>query len=143
MSLTPATTSTIKEKITERIRSSFIELIPEDQWKELVERELHEFIKDPEKDSYGRQVSSTSPLKHMIRDAIREIVMTELQTYLTSPEFKVVYKEGRHGPSEGVKHLVKELAPELIEIVMQRALQDIVAGVLGQLQNMRSSLRQQ
>ncbi len=125
-------TETIKEKITNKIREGFVNLIPDEQWDALVQGELDNFTCATSNGIYG---SKESPLKIMIREGIEEIFRKKVADELSKPEWSDMYTDGRNIASELVSKIVKENAAELVEGLMGSFTQNVVMKVRQDLIN--------
>ena len=111
----PATMQSVTETVTERIKATFVSLIPEDQWKEMVSTELSKFM--ARQDNYHRNRNS-SPLQDMIKAAIQERFREVIAEELGKPDWKGVWESNGFKPSEVVAKLVTDAGPALFKTAL-------------------------
>jgi len=115
-----ATMDSLKSKITDRIRNSFVELIPEEAWKTMVANEIDTLI--------TTKTDRSSALQNLIKDELldrfRKIIKEELDS-------QQIYMYGK--ASDFVKEVIKETAPTLIEELFGRIVQDAVLTIQNNL----------
>jgi len=123
--------STLKDKIAEKIRAQFVELIPDDTWSQMVEAEIKWFTTG--KEHYHNSRQYVSPLQDDIRKALHVLAKDAIEKALSDAKWL-----GQYGPngealaSEAVTKLVTENATTIVAQVFGSAVQ-------GAVQNMRNS----
>lgn len=79
--------STLKDRVSDQIRSSFVELIPEDAWKQMVQREIDWFTKEEVRQTgYYQERTLPSPLVILIRSELERMFKERLASELAKPE---------------------------------------------------------
>ena len=121
------TMDNLKSKITDRIKSSFVDLVPEEAWKIMVEKEVDHFI-NPQKDRYGSQNSKASPLEGLIQAEIEDRFKRYIKTELDKPEYSTWFSDGETPPSF-IKAVIEKAAPALISIMFGRVVEDAVMRI--------------
>lgn len=117
--------ASLKDKVTERIRSQFVDLIPEDTWKGLVEQEIEWFTKKAERQYNQREW--ISPLQQEIREVLRALVDEAIKKALQDTEWLQKYgPDGSLLAGEAVIKLIKENAVEVVAQVFGSAVQGAV-----------------
>lgn len=120
--LAKADLSSVRDLIAERIKASFIELMPEDVWKATVQKEIDSFI---EPNAYSRD--KKSPLQQIIETDIRERFAAQVKAELDKPEYRG-YWDGTN-PGETVQKIVKGLVPEIVKSMFEEFVQRTVDQV--------------
>ena len=106
------TSGGIEKQIRDRIKASFVELIPEDAWKTLVQKEVAAFQED--KRSYGG-LTEPSPLRRLIQTAMTDLFKEAIKQELSKPEYSTNMKgDLKLEPSQAVRDIVKGLLPEIV-----------------------------
>lgn len=113
MSNEVATLGSIQEKVQERIKAAFVDLIPEEMWRDMVNREIHEFTQ--------------KRLPNLVREEAEKRVRTMMGEELAKPEWTSTFW-GPNGPhaSEMVKKIIIEAAPDIVASAMGGMVQNIV-----------------
>lgn len=98
--------STLMRGVKDRIKSEFVSLIPDDQWKEMIKKEVDAFFQ--ERDSYPNR-QRVSDFTILVNTVLQEEAKARLHSYLSSPEFNTTYDQyGQPIASEAVKKLMVE-----------------------------------
>lgn len=113
--------SNIRDRVAEKIRATFLDLIPEDVFTEMVESEIRAFTQD-----FG---ATKSPLKSMIEDELRSQFRTLIKDELGKPEYQGMW--GSHGLSAG--GFVKQVISENIETIVQAQYSALVQEAVNRL----------
>ena len=125
------TASTLQAKVTERIRASFIDLIPEEQFKQLVERELATF-QTPQR---WRGEDHPSPLSALVRDEITARLKAQLKAELDKDEYKMLWTPYGSQAGEFLQRALAELTPALVQGLFAKIIEDTVYEVRSKLGN--------
>lgn len=128
----------IQAKIQDRIKSEFVNLIPDEVWEQMVASVVNDFTRDPPpKDQYGRSTGAMSPIKAIIHkaieDQVRAAVAEKLNLY-TQPEW-----------DERGQALINKAMRTLIEENFEALLLSVNGGMVSMMvntamQNLRNSL---
>ena len=94
------TVETLEDRVRERIRATFVELIPQEQWSALVGVELHRFTQ--------------RELPELVKKAAAEHLQTMLKAELDKPEWRERWT-GNHIPDAGpaLAEALRQAAPEM------------------------------
>jgi|GEM_PF-3129634 len=114
----------VKEKIRDRIKAAFFDLIPPEKWDELIKNET-DFLTTDKKDRYSNKVTP-SPLKAMIRDMIREEWQKSLNAYKEE-----LRKEMELSPSfwgDKFRLFARECAREYQDMIGAKIIRDAMAA---------------
>ncbi len=110
---TPATFSpaSLQDKVQERIRASFVDLIPEDAWKVMVEREISYFTSPSRR---GDEL--VTPIGLMIQEEIRNRLKEKLKAYLDTV-IQTEWDEGLQAyvPAAFAKEIAASMGPLLVQ----------------------------
>ncbi len=115
-----ALTTDLQTKVVEKIKSSFMELIPDIAWDELVKKQTNLFI--------------TRELPTLIKSELELFFRSEMKKELEKPEF-VNGGYGDHGerPGEAVKQIIKDLAPDFVAAIFGNIAQNAVMQIKNNL----------
>lgn len=124
-------TTSLKEKVAERIRGTFVDLVPPEAWKALVEQEIKLFMDKP----YSFNGDKVPPIVQIIRDELTARFKAMVKEELDDPKYSDVWYAGEGSrASDAVRDIVAGLVPELVVATYSRVVSDTIA-------TMRSSLR--
>jgi hypothetical protein len=104
--------STLMQGVKDRIKATFISLIPDDQWDQMVQKEIDLFFQPKERRNSIERISDFSDL---VQKELLEECKKRLITYLASEEFNAVWKNnGQSATSEAVKKMIVENSGEIM-----------------------------
>lgn len=121
MSTELAANASIADRVTERIRASFIDLIPEDAFKKMVEREIERF------QTHHGGAQNATPLQQMIQEELRKRFYAAMTELLASDEYAHMWDGNRQRAGNAVQQLVKELVPDLVQGMFEGIVQNAVS----------------
>lgn len=128
------------DRLKGKIRDAFIELLTEEQFKDMVLTELKSFTQGGSKYEHhlGRHVQQPSEFSKLCRGVFEEYVKSELKKLLDSPEYQTQWGNGdRMQISDAVQGWLTKHRRELIETTVLT-----FAGNAAQhmLENLRNNL---
>lgn len=124
---------TLKETITEKIKKDFINMIPDDAFKNLVQTEIDWLFERTEKGSYENK-RRTSPFQEIVREELTDLFKKRITEELQKAEYMDEWNCGKHNPGEAVKQIVKELAPDLVASLFSGLVQTTVGEIRENMQ---------
>lgn len=109
--------STLMQGVKDRIKATFVSLIPDTQWEQMVKTEVDGFFKTRESGyNYRSQVSDFTVL---VNDCLKEECKKRMTEYLTSDDFITNYtNNGVPVVTEKVKQLIIENSGEILASMM-------------------------
>lgn len=111
-----STMTTIQQKVSERLRASFVELIPDEVWDKMVADELTKFTKDD--------------LPKLVHLAAKDRLMELLKVEFCRPEWLERWGwNNAQSPSAMVSTILKELAPDLVAALFSNVAQSAVMQI--------------
>ncbi len=120
-SIEPFDPSKLRETISERIRLSFLNLIPDSAWAGLVDKEINSFFED-KRDSWGK-IESPSPFKKLIRTELEAMATKAIKAELEKPEYNGIWQENTEGPSEAVKKIIADNMDRILNAAFGSSIQ--------------------
>lgn len=97
----------IMKGVKDRIKATFVDMIPDEQWDAMIKKECDEFI-------YGRknEYNSNRPFsefKNIVQQALQDECKKRMADYLNGPEFESVWTEhGKPACCKAVKDMIVE-----------------------------------
>jgi hypothetical protein len=124
--------SNLREQMRERIRASFVLMIPDEQWDKLIDAEVKAFFW---KGGRG-EARSISDFDRVVSQELEKETRKRVTELLNTPGWQERYNQDYQPmASEEIEKLMIKLAPEMLSAlfggVMQSALQGIKGHIAG------------
>ena len=125
--------ASLQEKVEHKIRDAFIDLVTDEQWREMTAAALKRFtepVRVPR--TYNRGAyDKPSPFDEIVNEVVSQRLRERLTEELAKPEYFSTDWCERAGvmmptPGDAVKEMVKELAPELVLALFQGVVHEAV-----------------
>ena len=84
--------STLMQGVKDRIKATFVSLIPDEQWDKMVKNEVDDYFK-PKQIGYSSDRKMASDFQILVRNIIENEATKKLKEYLTSPDFITMWAE--------------------------------------------------
>lgn len=106
--------SEFADKVRDKIKRDFAEMIPEDAWDELVKKSVGDFIK--------------KDLGAVVKEQLTEEVTSRLTAHFASDGWKARWAEYGHSndASKKVRDLIRNSLPDIITALFGGAIQDFI-----------------
>ncbi len=106
--------STLMQGVKDRIKATFVSMIPDVQWEQIVGAEVDSFLKKSDT-SYNHNRDYKSPLDVLIRQELNEWAKGKFAEYLQSEGMKTTWDEnGKPVASEAVKKMILENSGQML-----------------------------
>ncbi len=129
--IAPFDASSLRDKVADRIKASFVDLIPEETWKQMVANEIKN-LTDARIDGYNR-TQTPSQLQTMINAEISRRIKEAIVTALNGQEYQGVWGDGTQQASAVVQEIIKQCAPNMVAalfgFIVNDALQHVRNGM--------------
>ena len=122
----------LHEAVTDRVRSSFVDLIPDDVWKEMVEREILNFT-NVNRSGCGHGSAEGSPFARLVKTELEGIFRAKIKAELDKPDWMGTFCGAGQDPGDAVKEMMQQLIPAMLEAVFGNVVQQTVDQVRQQL----------
>ena len=101
----------LAEGVRERIRATFVSLIPEEHWDQMIQKESDEYFRKKERSrGYGYD-QKVSDFELLVRQELNAECKKRMRVYLDSPEFVSTWDiHGQPVASEAVKNMMVDNA---------------------------------
>lgn len=127
---------TLRDKISERIRTSFVDLIPEDAWRDMVQREINWFLTDEDRMGYGHvQEKRPSPLRALIGQELERRWKAKLVDELNKPEYGSDWSNEGESPREAIQEIIRQSSDALMKSMFGSIVRVGVEAVKSSLRN--------
>lgn len=128
--------STLRDQISGRIKSAFVELIPEDAFKQVVQTEINAFFEDQvNPHAYGQDRLVKAPFKKIIAEELDQRFREHIRVAMAADNWNSLGWD-RHGnisPIDFVKDVTRQLIPDIIEHTYGKVVQDVADSIRGNL----------
>lgn len=104
--------STLMQDVKDRIKATFVSLIPDDQWEVMVKKEVDSYFKR-EEEGYGQRGFSSSFTKD-VHQVLQEEVKQKVKEYLTENFSNVWYENGVPVCNAKVEELITKNAGKIL-----------------------------
>ena len=122
-SIQKVTLENAAEQLKLKIRNAFVELLPEEQWKDMVETELKRFTETTTQPKYSgsfEKVEVPSQFSVICREVFGAYIKEEVSKILQSPEWREQWGSGQRGEiSAEIKAWLTEHSKEIIQSTVQ------------------------
>lgn len=110
----------IMDAVTDRIKAEFVALIPGDQWKSMVKKEIEVFFS--ESSTYGRR-----NFTQVVNETLTLEARKRVSDYLNSPGWSTQWGErGEPLASQNIEELVVKVMPQIQKAIFAEMAQHIV-----------------
>lgn len=111
---------TLNDRIAERVGKELYELIPQDEWKAIIERESRTFT----------EVTMPKVVRDMLHDKLKE----DLKIHLSSGDFIETWNDqSQQMCSDAVKEMMVQSAPVLFAEIFSAPMQNVINNMRNQL----------
>jgi hypothetical protein len=108
--------SKLVDQVKDRIRSTFADLIPEEEWVKLVQREIDDFIKPTitTHNSYGHTTTTRGGLGMLVQGELSAMLKNLIKTEMGKPDWNDWWNGRTMSIGPELKKLLVESAPQIL-----------------------------
>lgn len=106
--IAPFDPSKLVEEIRARIQATFASMIPEEEWRRLIQREIHGFLHSTEDRHRNRQESG---LTKLVTGELDAFFRQRIKDELAKPEWSAGWVNGMAVPGDALRDLLVKNAP--------------------------------
>lgn len=122
--------SDLMDSVREKIKATFVSLIPEDAWTAMIEKVKNDFFTS--KTEYNRTIPSE--FETLVKSLLGKEIEARMKEYFESPEWKETWdKNGKMVAAEAIRKIVVENSGEILMATMMQpmayAIQNIKASL--------------
>ena len=124
--------------IRDKIRGQMLDVIPTEQWDNLIKAEMQAFMTDqPKKDYYGRTDGVTpAGFKQIVRSILDDEAKKRVRELLGTPEWLGQWSnDGKTEAGRAVRDYVTEMGPEILRVCMNEIIAQSVQAVLNDMKS--------
>lgn len=106
----PFNPNDIMKGVKDRIKATFVGMIPDEQWEEMIKKECDDFLNGRVNNSWGANNKRYFPeFKAVVQEELQNECRKRMKEYLDSPEFEVKWSEyGKTACSKAVENMIVE-----------------------------------
>lgn len=125
-------TMDLAAKVQERVRGALVDLIPEDAWKAMIQREIKLWMEgEPAKnnnyDSYNNRSAIEPGIRRIVRAELESMFATNVKALLASEEWGGVWEGGKKTVGPEIAKLITENAAELLSGMLKASIASVIA----------------
>jgi hypothetical protein len=127
--------SKLMDGVRDRIKSEFVSLIPEDQWKLLIDKEINRFFNVAKEVGYNPR-ERTTDFQDLVQYELKKETQRRVTEYLSSPDFQVMYGDyGQPIASQKVKELMVDSSGLILQNMIGGMLSTMMQDYANQMRN--------
>lgn len=126
---------TIRDQIAKKIKTAFVEMVPDDAFAGFVQKEIAAFFEattTPGQGYNGTPTTHPSRFSQIIAGIVEERITEQLKAELEKPEYLEGWLGSDREPSEFVKQLMATLVPEIVKAQFTASTQQVLQAVRQQ-----------
>lgn len=128
--------SKLMDGVKDRIKATFVSLIPEAAWEEMVKAEISRFFNP--KVSWNSDREYRSEFQDLVRKEIENECKNRLKEYLSSPDFYTVWENnGLPATTKAVENMIVKNSGEIMVSMFGQMFQSMLINFKNNLQNNR------
>lgn len=119
--------SKLMDGVRDRVKATFVSLIPDEQWEGMITKEAENFFKAKESYSSREYISDFSQLcRQVMNEVAKEKVIALMKTYEHT-----LWDNNSNMPkqSEALKKMLLEMAPELFVAMIGNMIQKVISEI--------------
>lgn len=126
--------ATLMQGVKDRIKATFVSLIPEEQWEEMVKKEVDKFFREYEIRGDGRRYVSdfsslvTPPFFLLLKEECER----RMKEYLESPEFQTIWNDNGQ---KTINHAIEKMMIENSGLILCNMYQEMFHVMLCRFKN--------
>ncbi len=115
--------STLMDGVRQRIKATFVSLIPEEHWEQLCQKEIDTFFQI--RDQYSSNRTYKSHFQEVCKEVLTEISKEKIVEYLKEYDSTVWTIDGLQA-SDKLKELIIKMAPEIFAATFANMFQNAI-----------------
>jgi len=128
----------LMQGVRDRIKSTFVSLIPDDQWEAMVKKESDGFFREKEINPHVNNRQYKFDFQLLVRDELHKEAQARMKKYLESPEFSDTWdNHGNTVASKAVKDMFIENSGQILAGFFAGMFQNALGQITSQLGNQR------
>jgi len=123
--------SKLVDQVRERIRNTFAELIPEEEWKRLIQREVTFFLQAAvtRKNSYGRDYVERGAIGMLVDDELTAMLKEMIKKELEGPDWSAWFDGQKMHIGPQLKETLEAAAPAMFAQIISTVMRDLASNV--------------
>lgn len=129
--------SKLMDGVRDRIKATFVSLIPDDQWEQMCNAEMKKFF-EPSFKGYNNSEKVPSQFEQIVRQMMEEKLKEYLKDLFNKPEYSITTIWTNSGQeysiSEHLDNMIKEKMPDMLQAFMAKFMADAFQNFFYQAQ---------
>ena len=118
--------STLMEGVRQRIKATFVSLIPDEQWDQLCQKEVDNFFKEYETNNNYNNRTYKSEFREVCKEILTEVSKEKIKVFLSEYDSTTWVDDG-FKCSDKLAELIIKLAPEIFSATFGNMFQNAVS----------------
>ena len=130
--------ATLMQGVKDRIKSTFVSLIPDEQWDQMCQKEIDIFFSyRPALDNWNRKTEpSRTEFEKIVDQMLTDKARQEIVKFLDGEDFQVTWEtNGKPVLSAAMKKLIVDNAGEILVNIMTQPFSNIISNIRYEIQN--------
>jgi len=115
--------ASLMQGVRDRIKSTFVSLIPDAQWEEMVKAEIDKFLKS------DRWENPKSPFQKVVEEVIHEKLKEKVKLLIEEKYVSTMWENGQYKPTEAIEKAIVAATPQILGDIIARAVQSVVNNI--------------
>lgn len=121
-------------QLRDKMKLAFMELIPEEQMKEMLRTEFEKFVKPQKRPGYNSSYEEPSVFSKLAQAVLGDVFRDALREELSRPKWESgFFNDGFHTPSAMVQRYLADHHDELARVAINLVLGNAIEEVLSQI----------
>lgn len=118
--------ATLMQGVKDRIKATFISLIPDEQWDQMVKKEIDAYFHSSPQ---GYRNDMTSNFSLTVRDVLQKEVYKRVESILNSPEFRLEWTGNKQTLPEFIRSELVAKAPEIFIASIDQMITNVILNM--------------
>jgi hypothetical protein len=114
--------STLMQGVRDRIKSTFVALIPDDKWEQMIQKEINWYFNNMDSDYYKRSVT---PFQKTVNEVFAEFTTARVKEFIEKNRSHI-WEDGYPKATEALTQILIENAPKMFAEVMGNMVQNVI-----------------
>jgi hypothetical protein len=114
----------LMQGVKDRIKATFISLIPDDKWEQMCKTEIDRFFKGDPEGQYRNK--NYSEFTYVVNGVLTDVTKEKVKAILSGPEYKSHWNGSEYTVSEEIDKILTKNAPKIIATMLGNMMQEAI-----------------